>query len=374
MKKGQQQLTEEAPGEKPPRSRVRRVICVLALVLALAAGAVLWHVAGTIRTVSQAAERGPPGYAEAVRRLGGPRRSIMRLDLYLRLPGFIASHKNDAAMILARCGVEAVPVLAGALQRGELSGAVGLSLTGQKGTIELLGALRHKDARVRKAAAKSLGDMAERGIGGAEVSRELAALLRDADGQVRMSASGALFMAGTISDESVLEVVRHLNDQNALVRINCAAAVLKHSQNRSHRAQATREFAQLMIHSSVRVRVCSLLTLKLLGKKSESLAPVLVEVMASPRTGFTARSDIAEVLASIERVPPEAVPHLEKMLRSRYSACRFWAAKALGNAGAAAKGSIPLLRSLLSDPEPGLPEAATEALKKIKAAQQEQKR
>jgi hypothetical protein len=61
-------------------------------------------------------------YAEgaAVQELGGPRQAVRLLNMYVRAPDWLASHKVAAVWVLRQCGQEAVPVLIPLLRHEQL--------------------------------------------------------------------------------------------------------------------------------------------------------------------------------------------------------------------------------------------------------------
>ncbi len=104
--------------------------------------------------------------AEAITRLGGPERAAERLDLYLRLPRFLADRRGRAALLLGRCGRPAVPGLIRALSdpHGNVRlfaarslGELGPDATAAIPALERL--LEEDDQALRRAATDALAEI-----------------------------------------------------------------------------------------------------------------------------------------------------------------------------------------------------------------------
>ncbi len=79
------------------------------------------------------------------------------------------------------------------------------------------------------------------------------------------------------------------------------------------------------------------------------------------------RMQTASTLFLMHRVPDEAIPLLVKALADDYSDLRVVAAKALGSIGPRAKAAIPALTELLNERILQARDAASEALKRVRA-------
>jgi len=115
------------------RSRKLYVYWGIALVLLLVTGVLCWTMVVPVlgvrnvvitshemdtgeKFVLSQTEGNPPELASKeaaalIERLGGPRRASQRLDAYLRLPAWVASHREEAIYLLCFCGAWGDPVI-----------------------------------------------------------------------------------------------------------------------------------------------------------------------------------------------------------------------------------------------------------------------
>jgi HEAT repeat protein len=204
---------------------------------------------------------------------------------------------------------------------------------GRKAVTALLPRLQDPNALVRRVAAITLGK-----IGHANLKAVVPALserLRDAREIlfVRRAATQALGLIGPAARASLGDIT----------------AAMKSSEARPLRFSAA----------------CALVSI---DQDYDAATPVLIE-------GLAATNDFSdEAVVELALLGPVAVPFLSAALEHKDSAVRYQAVMALRRIGPAASASLPALQKRLDDPIPEVRQAATAALKKIKAKQEEHKR
>ena len=178
----------EAPTDAPPRPpRTLRPIILwtvgilLALALAWFVGAVVvpyFQVRAVAAKAAPLREGGVRIYFgdpdPRIIRLGGPERAAAKLGFYLRLPGWLAPHRNGAVSLLGRCGHSAVP--------------------------GLIRALKDKDDGVRAEAACALGKIGPEAL---DAVPALVAALGDSSEDVRAYTTQSLGQIGCDSPEVI---------------------------------------------------------------------------------------------------------------------------------------------------------------------------
>jgi len=137
----------------------------------------------------------------AIEELGGETQAAARLRVYLRLPRWVAKHKDGAMVMLGSCGRPAVPAL-----------------------IEVL---RDPDRSLHSSAANSLGLM---GIEAPEAVPALVEALTEPHDNARAGAAWALGEIRTEPDKAVPALARALGDKYWPVCSNAASALGKYGQ------------------------------------------------------------------------------------------------------------------------------------------------
>jgi HEAT repeats len=125
----------------------------------------------------------------------------------------------------------------------------------------------------------------------------------------------------------------------------------------------------LMSDKDHETRSVAVRTLGGLGPAASGAVPELIEYLKDPDD--TIRAEAAESLGVIHQEPERVVPLLMGMLLEKprpglpHWFVTFSAIGSLGSFGVQARPAVPLLVGLLSDPDPGIGSAATNALRQI---------
>ncbi len=215
------------------RSKTVYFLWAGALTALIAAGLLCWKIAVPYlrtRAIVKEVDAGTlDGYAEAVRRLGGPAAAARDLSLFLRLPGQSDEFRFHAIEMLGHCGSRTVPrlieLLASHPPQERWAAASALAEIGPEAAPAvpaLLKLLRDRGAawRARSRAARALGKIKD-----PAAVEPLLAMLRDPQGQVRYGSARALGMIGDKrAFEPLVETLK--NDKDSRVRRGAADALV----------------------------------------------------------------------------------------------------------------------------------------------------
>jgi hypothetical protein len=200
---------------------------------------------------------------------------------------------------------------------------------------ELVGALGHQDPVVRREAAAGLGRL---NVAATESLPRLAHLLRnDPDPNVRSTAADSIRKMAPASAAFVAELAGALYDEDPLVRMNAALALLA------------------------------------LKEKAHSAVPNLIAAVGDDDNDtnldfftMTVRQAVVRALGAAAAGTDAAVPALSAVLDGPASSLtKAAAAWGLGMAGPHARATAPVVRALLRDPDPDVRYEAEEALARM---------
>lgn len=177
--------------------------------------------------------------------------------------------------------------------------------------------LKHPDADVRRAAAKSLGMI---GADAKDAVPALAKALTDEDALVRVSAAFALYKIGPDAREAAPALADALSDQMPLVRMDAAMALCR------------------------------------IGPDAEAAVPALTDALKAGDNrqrigafGASIRQEVVRALGNIGPASASAVPDLCAVLGDDDPGVCFASVRALGRIGPAAGKAVPFLRPMLGD-------------------------
>ena len=183
---------------------------------------------------------------------------------------------------------------------------------------------------------------------------DLARQLQDPDVQTRRAAAHVLAKMAPVPTNAMPALEISLNDPDSEVRRTATAAL----GNMGARAEpALPELTKLLQHEEFATRFAAALAVQEIAPTSDVFQPVLVEAMTA--------GDVGTIVAVGEMGPGAvwAVNHLETLLRHPDSNVRVLAVQSLGQIGA--RQAEPALRRATSDANPGVREAAAQALEAI---------
>ncbi len=248
---------------------------------------------------------------EIVEQLGGPKQAAAKMSVYMKMPGWVQENE----------------------------------IVGRHAVIELC---------------KRLGPA------GSSIIPDLVRYPRDPDELFLMT--GVLVDLPPAPDAFVPQVASALRHEYAGVRHLAAAELSKRGVNAESAIPA---LIAALSDEAPRVRQCSVLALGQLGPKARPALPRLREMLE--RDPAVMRTCVAEAVWRIDGNTPEAVTELIKAIkhgRNQLNMDRCYSARVLGKIGPQASAAIPALEGLLTDKNASVRQAAAEALKTIKAAQE----
>ncbi len=322
----------EQPGEHiSTTSRSKRIYILwgISLTLLLTGGLLCWKVVAPYLAVrgalsevrgcmrvwkgNQLADAG--AVKRALERLGGPERAVHRLAFYLRLPHWATTDRADAVSLLGHCGQPAVPVLTRIL------------------------------------------DEEEPGL--------------------RAVAAGALYTIGPQSRPALRALIGSLDRADIDLRNIKGLGLEKLGLIECHRLAmssmgpaAVPELAAALGHPNPVVRCCAAEALASMGRRAKAAAPAVIKALADREEMVRASAVSAFNLLGMGSDAQEAIPALTRMLGDSTDWVRRDVVWALSKMGPAA---IPALEKAFQDKSESVRQAAAEALKKIKAAQEKKK-
>ena len=271
--------------------------------------------------------------SQAVTELGGPRKALARLRLYLRMPRWVAPDQDTAIGLLAYCGQPALPVLR--------------NLLADEAWVVRISAI---DA------------LAQMGPQAASAVPALAALTQAADKDERYASFRALGAIGVPAVPALVEALeRPAADAN--VRYQAVVAL---SRIGPGAARAVPALLRSMSNSCGEVRWYSVLALGQIGKAAEPAIPALIDALNIDYPNADMRSVLCGTLGRIGCARPEVITSLRQSLQDVDAAVRCQAAKALGRIGPAAREAIPALEEMVAgDTDGAACLTAAEAIVKI---------
>jgi HEAT repeat protein len=257
--------------------------------------------------------------------------------------------------------------------------ALVLGLAGDEAVPALLKLLKHRNARVRLAAARALGELSPQKP---EALEALAKAAQDSHRAVRLGCLDALFLQGTWRDDQsrwrVDTLVKMAGHPDAPTRVWAGRLLVELQRNEHHVANGNAEVVQVVTKVLLEA-----LQRQPLGE--EKVRPLVTQMHRFKHTG--------DLLPSADDPDPEVREHvavilgqanlwqeqgeitdedrasvlsiLERLLSDRKESVRQQAARALGQSGAWARGSIGKLQETLKDRHRSVREAAAIALWKI---------
>ncbi len=192
--------------------------------------------------------------------------------------------------------------------------------------------LNSGDSRVRANAATSLSCIADPGD---EAVRALTKGLADSQWEVRVASARALGSIGGGARSAVPKLLRGLRDPEGVVRKEAALALSSIDPGNEKLVREVRPW-----------------------KNSRDFVARLTAAQVMQRAGLTSR---------------DAAGWFAALLSDEHRHVRITAVRALGDMGSHAKEAVPVLVKMLKDDDEGLRFSVSQALKKIKAAQEKKK-
>ncbi len=408
-------VTEQPP--KSPRTWRPMALWIAGILLALGLAWFIGAVVVPVWQVRSVLKRGPIGHIcdKPIGALGGPDRAARKLDLYLRMPHWLASERKTAVAILGHCGSGRVPALSRVLrdQREAVhvreTAARGLAETADLGQAELRAALRSPDSTVRLLATGTLYFFAP--------VPEIEAMLDDPDPAVRRRALGVFYACFSCRGDSRLALsamcraVRHplpdvrrrsaaelgalwivicqrdgqqeagaalaggIDDPDLAVRVSVARSLSKYGpQPEKQRAifraglacddpLARAESASGLCGGKVWTDEMAPLLITALGDRNPLVQICAAQTLGS-HGGQRAVGPLMALLAATEqRIDSKETAGFRFDVEA---STRLAAIRALGFLGSVAAEAVPAIEPLLNDSAPALRAAAAEALKKIR--------
>ena len=236
-------------------------------------------------------------------------------------------------------------------------------------TQQLIAALQHRDARIRRGAVEVLTDLGPRA---AHSVPSVIGALNDKEPSVRMCAARAL---GVIGDESAVQpVIAALSDSSTAVR-----AASAESLGKMRAAPAIAALSERLLDNDVIVRVKAAQAVWRIECRADLAVPVLIQALRDRVSGGDAKFVLAEIGPAAKdavpalvqslrqervgrplRTPPSSalalgrigaagVRELIPVLKNDYAEVRTSAVIALGFIGKPAQDAVPYLMPLLAD-------------------------
>ena len=214
---------------------------------------------------------------------------------------------------------------------------------------------RDKDADVRSSAADRLGMLKA-----VEAVPALAAALRDKDSTVRAEAAGALLRIGEAGKEAMPALREALFDSNSITVWNAAGALKNMGLVTTDLLPVYR---RLMEDHDCDIRVSAAVAISEYAAPAELLPVALACRRAQSRDGDVEKG--VRELMSVVGKDRSAIPLIAGALGDPAWEVREWAAKALGDAGGAARAHLPALRKMAEDDDERVRAAAERAVARI---------
>ncbi len=215
---------------------------------------------------------------------------------------------------------------------------------------------RDKNADQRSMAAERLGNL--RAV---EAVPALAAALRDKDSGVRSNAAGALLEIGEPAKEAMPALREALLDSDSTTVWNAAGALHNMGVVTTDLMPAYRRLLQdpecdMKVSAAVAIAEYA---------PPEELLPIALECRGGPAREYEVEKGVRSLMTSIAK-DRAALPLIVEALKTDRSwEVREWAARALGEAGLAARAHLPALREALTDEDDRVRTAAERAIARI---------
>ncbi len=205
---------------------------------------------------------------------------------------------------------------------------------------------------------------------------------------VRRSTAEALGNFGAAARPAVGELLKMLDNDDEVTRVNAAVALWKIDRH----PKAVPALLEMLRRGDASQAYPAAVALGHIGQEAERIAPALIAALHAPsadvrraaarslgqlgkaafpalNTAKALQDPDAEarrmVIEALSWMGPEAVPALMAALKDASPAVRRAAARALGNLGAAAQRARPALEAAASDPQEDVRAAAAKALRRM---------
>jgi HEAT repeat protein len=290
---------------------------------------------------------------------------VERRSLLARMATELASlltAKDDgvarhAAFLLSKIGLEAAPVLLGALDReGSRIDAIAEALAhiGRPVAPLLARAIQGPAPRVRRGAALALGQVRPLPPG---VVSTLTAGLDDTDPLARAACLTAIGYLGPRASESVPAVRALLQDRSAEIRLKAIRILFESAPRDGH---LLADLLGVLDDADMGVQRQAIEILRALGPAGRPALPAVIGKLGRPDPGV--RLAAAEMIGSHGPAAAEAVPALTLLLDDPAPKIRMIAVQTLGSLGKAAQATLPRVASLLGAEQVEVRQAAAVAL------------
>ncbi len=249
-----------------------------------------------------------------------------------------------AAYLLKQSGVDAAPLLLGALRQEEshvAQIAEAMALFGPPVVDLLTQAIEDPEPRVRQGAALALGQI--RPLSN-ETVLKLAAGLDDPDREAQAAFLTSIGHVGPRGSAAVPAVRRKLRDESAEIRQQAIGILCAAARRDGHLVD---DFSSLLGDEDPSVQRRAIDALRSLGPLGRRTLPLVIEKLASGHSEV--RWAAASMIGSHGPAGAEAVPALSALLDDPAPEFRAHAAQVLGQLGAAAQPALGELTALLDD-------------------------
>ena len=206
---------------------------------------------------------------------------------------------------------------------------------------------------------------------------------------VRRSTAEALGNFGPAAKPAVSELLKMLNNDDEITRVNAAVALWKIDRH----PKAVPALLELLRQGNSSQAYAAAVALGDMGQEAKTIAPALIEALHSPsadvrraasrslgqlgNAAFPALTKAKAlqdpdaqarrmVIEALSWMGPDAVPALIFAMKDASPAVRRSAARALGNLGSEAKPARSALEAAASDPQADVRAAAAKALQRIR--------
>jgi HEAT repeat protein len=219
---------------------------------------------------------------------------------------------------------------------------------------ELLAELQDRDWRIRRAAARQLGEVASQDR---QVVAELGAALGDVDSRVRRSVATALGRIGPGAAPATPSLIERLQDEDPEVTLRAIRALGLIGPKAS---RAARHLRPLLEDSDAAVRLTAADSLIRMRRNTSASIATLADLLGDPDAEV--RAVAARALGRSGKKAADTDVELVALLRDGDPSVRAAAAEAVGEIG---EPTVPLLISSLNNGNPVFLRAVAEALGRV---------